>query len=695
MRLPSPTKSFLNIYDPLPDSPSFATSSSSTSVAHSASFLRLNQLLSKEDSEILEGYYISHGCVKLGRVAIDDRRAICRELEGRLDLDALKSWWMRRNRADRALASNDSAPFPSPTTRTQTQTPSTRGIADDAPPSHTTTTSPSTCFITTKPVSSTSISAHLSSPSLDQSLASESPLPSPRTRRPPALPQGQLLDSTLVPIIPRSIPPNPLYHPSRFCVLLMPSNHPSVDEWHRHVARARATARDANVKPEFDSNGGWVEMRRGGGGKALSEVEVEEGETSGATVRSERKTSPTTSSSSRLAEHRLGPGVSRNERAMAGTPPPGWVPMGSWRTEMIVVATAGTVSCLCTIALVVSSILTLVRHWRKTPYERKEHVTSHVLFLSSSVGALFLSLIGAEIIQALGYVMGWKWIYYDSLPPAHSNNLTCTAQGVVFEAGDIGTSLSAMLIGLYLFSVLVLAYNPPRVAVLTAIALSWSIVLVITFVGFSIQTPGIPFYGPIAKWCWITPEYQYYRLWFHYLWIFATGGLIVVLYIAIIVRMVKNRTTPGGFEVKNSTAVSVAKMVLLYPLIFLLCALPSCIYRLGQIAGRSMPAALLRSAPITFAISGTIYTIVHICTRRILEARTTKATALHQNVILAPNARGDFPDWEDELNRGTPMGMAHEDVAFGVTLERGATTSGEGGKALLAPGRWKVGRENV
>ncbi|KAI5479592.1 integral membrane protein, glucose receptor Git3 [Pseudohyphozyma bogoriensis] len=239
-----------------------------------------------------------------------------------------------------------------------------------------------------------------------------------------------------------------------------------------------------------------------------------------------------------------------------------------------------------------TSLFHLYGHRRRTPYERKACAGLHIRFLTSSVGSLFFSLMAAAIIQTLATSITWAWISWDALPPVEEPTTT------------------AMLIALYLFSVLVLAYNPPKLVVHLAVCAVWVLVILMSSIGFAVQTAGVPFYGNVGSWCWITPDYQGFRLWFHYLWVFVDNILIVFLYAAIGWRMWRNRRASArGFEIKSSTSAFVAQMVLLYPLVYFVCTMPLSSYRLSQMSGNATPAGLLKASTFIFGLQGLLYAV--------------------------------------------------------------------------------------
>ncbi|KAI5481934.1 integral membrane protein, glucose receptor Git3 [Pseudohyphozyma bogoriensis] len=316
------------------------------------------------------------------------------------------------------------------------------------------------------------------------------------------------------------------------------------------------------------------------------------------------------------------------------------------------------------------------QYWRQTPYERKEHVSDHTRFLISPVGLLFLSLIFSCAIQALGFILDIKWLAYDGLPVEPT--ATCTTQAVTLQLGNVGSSLTSLLIGVYLFSVLVLAYKPSLLVIRSAFALLFIGVTLLSVLGPALADPKIPFYGNAGKWCWITPHYKWQRLFFYYFLILLCGGVNSLLYAGIIARMVKNRRTPAGFHVSDSTSAKVARMVLLFPLVFIILGLPSCVYRLGQLAGHSMPGTLAEAAAIMYGFSGVIYCIVYLCTRRMLATASGRSET--QETIF--NRGHQAFDLYDE------GGMTREEEAFGVTLEKGASAVAPG---RVGSGMWKWG----
>ncbi|KAI5478125.1 hypothetical protein MNV49_005389 [Pseudohyphozyma bogoriensis] len=224
-----------------------------------------------------------------------------------------------------------------------------------------------------------------------------------------------------------------------------------------------------------------------------------------------------------------------------------------------------------TLITLVLSFKVLFCYRKKTPYERQEDDTPFTRFLTSTIGILFLSLMFSEVIQGLGYALAWNWVRYSAIPPPTMSNGTCYAQAIMIQVGDTASAVSSLLMGILLFSIFVVRYKPTTAIVVAALVIGWIGVAILATIPFKIQQPGIPLYGNAGHWCWITSSYQMERLTLHFLYIYISAGANLIMYIGIVWRLLGNRKTLGGLTVSDSASVSVARTMLAFPFIYIVC----------------------------------------------------------------------------------------------------------------------------
>jgi hypothetical protein len=97
------------------------------------------------------------------------------------------------------------------------------------------------------------------------------------------------------------------------------------------------------------------------------------------------------------------------------------------------------------------------------------------------------------------------------------------------------------------------------------------------------------FFVRAGAWCWINSKYSKERLWLHYIWILIAefGTVIVYSMIFLILR----RRVKSSFYTTSSTelrAKSAAKLIIAYPIGYVLCTLPLVIARLSSMGGRDV-----------------------------------------------------------------------------------------------------------
>lgn len=140
--------------------------------------------------------------------------------------------------------------------------------------------------------------------------------------------------------------------------------------------------------------------------------------------------------------------------------------------------------------------------------------------------------------------------------------------------------------------ILVVSYEPPLRKILLTIGFGWGFNGLIAVVGPRfIATQDSPFCKHIYKrkterifsyllpkstdalaggWCWIADDYQGYRLYFHYLFVFMVSGINFILYSVIYLSIYRRKLASRKYvtSVTGPDSTAVAKVLLLYPIIY-------------------------------------------------------------------------------------------------------------------------------
>lgn len=108
----------------------------------------------------------------------------------------------------------------------------------------------------------------------------------------------------------------------------------------------------------------------------------------------------------------------------------------------------------------------------------------------------------------------------------HSGD-TCTAQGIIYQFGNVGSALWSLTIAVHTFALLFLRLQVSDMACFMTFVGVWAMTGSIVAIGPTLvqnQQQG-SFHGISGPWCWITEEYAMSRLGLEYFWV-SHGTLI-------------------------------------------------------------------------------------------------------------------------------------------------------------------------
>ncbi|GAA5862297.1 hypothetical protein JCM1840_001713 [Sporobolomyces johnsonii] len=292
-----------------------------------------------------------------------------------------------------------------------------------------------------------------------------------------------------------------------------------------------------------------------------------------------------------------------------------WTPVGDARAGMIVVAAAGTFSVLCVVLVSAYIGWLLWDYSKKSGAQKIEGETRAIKFLTSSHGILFVQLIFADLLQALGFMLNYDWVRRGALPPASHPTGLCITQALLIEIGDLSSAFSSLLICVNLFVLLVLHKQVPMRFLVAGSVLQWAAIGILTGIGPSLKRDGTPFYGAAGGWCWMSIVYESERLWLHYLWVFLVAATELVLYAIIAYKL-----NPRGHSSATNlpTPSTLSKTMLLFPAIYIFTILPLSIMRCAAMAGRDWPVQTQLAGGAVFTLSGAADCMIYATTRRLV-----------------------------------------------------------------------------
>lgn len=126
-------------------------------------------------------------------------------------------------------------------------------------------------------------------------------------------------------------------------------------------------------------------------------------------------------------------------------------------------------------------------------------------------------------------------------------------------------------------------------------------------------------YVRAGAWCWVNERYPNVRLYLHYLWIFIAELGVVLIY-ALTYFILLRRIRHGFYKspAMATRARDVAKLMAVYPLVYVICTLPLASARTAAMAGNDVPIAWLLFAGAMITSNGWLDVGLYAVTRRIL-----------------------------------------------------------------------------
>jgi hypothetical protein len=128
-------------------------------------------------------------------------------------------------------------------------------------------------------------------------------------------------------------------------------------------------------------------------------------------------------------------------------------------------------------------------------------------------------------------------------------------------------------------------------------------------------------YVRAVSWCWMNSKYGDMRLWLHYFWIFifefGTVLIYIIVYTILQIRLKSNYYEKNSFQAQH--AQNAAKLMIVYPLIYVFCTLPLASLRMISMASNSnLSFAWFCFAGAMITSNGWLDVLLYSMTRRIM-----------------------------------------------------------------------------
>jgi hypothetical protein len=230
------------------------------------------------------------------------------------------------------------------------------------------------------------------------------------------------------------------------------------------------------------------------------------------------------------------------------------------------------------LSFITSTALFLRLAYRLFTWKWKTHARTNQFVL------LIFNLVFADIQQSIAFVLNAQWLRDNSI---EAGTPTCWAQGWFVSTGDLASGIFTLAIAVHSFMDIVHDYRLGHRAFIATLVGLWVFNYALAIIGAAMHPSD--FFVRAGAWCWINSKYSKERLWLHYIWILIAefGTVIVYSMIFLILR----RRVKSSFYTTSSTelrAKSAAKLIIAYPIGYVLCTLPLVIARLSSMGGRDV-----------------------------------------------------------------------------------------------------------
>ncbi|KXN80692.1 hypothetical protein AN958_08368 [Leucoagaricus sp. SymC.cos] len=238
----------------------------------------------------------------------------------------------------------------------------------------------------------------------------------------------------------------------------------------------------------------------------------------------------------------------------------------------------------------------------------------------------FVGFMSAGLVQALGGLLNMKWVVGGFI----TGGSLCQVQGHLKQIGDVSITLfrfyalSSLYIAFDTFLVLVFSWRASRAASIGGLISICLFIVLVVAPGSGINRGKRPAcVGDIDYWCWITKEYNTYRIDLEYLWMWMATLVMLTLYgfIALVIhgspivegqrvrfRGKDNKLTHRSSKDENmddkKDNQEIMKLMLFYPAVYILCVLPVSVIRWTDFTSDdTVPTGGIIFANIVFQLS--------------------------------------------------------------------------------------------
>ncbi|KAF2861479.1 hypothetical protein K470DRAFT_263622 [Piedraia hortae CBS 480.64] len=224
---------------------------------------------------------------------------------------------------------------------------------------------------------------------------------------------------------------------------------------------------------------------------------------------------------------------------------------------------------------------------------------------------LIYNLIFADMLQSVGFMLNSRWV---SLDGVLVSDKACIAQGWFISVGNLSSGVFTLAIAIHLFADITFDYHLPQVTFLSCLAALWCLVHVLAVAGFAAHASD--YYARAGPWCWVSGKYAAERLWLHYFWVIVAEFGTVIIYGAILAILQRRLHT--SYYATPSTALrarSAARLIIIYPIVYVVCTLPLIVVRLKGMEHWTPSVSLMCAVGALITCIGWLDVVVYGLTR--------------------------------------------------------------------------------
>jgi len=278
-------------------------------------------------------------------------------------------------------------------------------------------------------------------------------------------------------------------------------------------------------------------------------------------------------------------------------------------------------------------------------------------FHRTNLAPYLVSLLLANILQAIGTIMNARWVKDGVV----FNGRFCEVQGGIKNAANVGTAIWSFAIAVHVFNLLFLRWRTTRMSMTATLVGGWSFVLMIVTLGpFAIATPDKgPYFGVSGNWCWITDNYPKEQTFMEYFFEFLSAGLGFLLYALVLLRVRGNLIQVAeddeeekghqvgrkqwafgqwrfiwiprseawqlsfGRDIIDSAMLRIAANMVWYPVAYSLILVPVALARFSTFTGHHVPFWATIFTDTIFNLTGLVNASLLIYTRSVLPDTAT------------------------------------------------------------------------